>query len=157
MARKPDIQYIGQFYVHGSEAKELARQENARKANTTLPEQRVEQVRKVYVDPVALCGILVAVVMLVVMAFGAVQIHSAWQEYDAAAESLAGLQRTHAVLEHGYRGSYDLADIQAKAAAMGMIPASQAETVQIRVNVPAEETEPTWWEDLVWLWKGMFA
>lgn len=157
MARKPDIQYIGQFYVHGSEAKELARQEHTRKAKTTLPEQRVEQVRKIYVDPVALCGIVVAVVMLAVMAFGAVQIHNAWQEHDAVAESLDGLQRTHAVLEHGYRSSYDLADIQAKAAAMGMIPGSEAETVQIHVNVPVEEPEPTWWEDLVWLWKGMFA
>ena len=27
MERKPDIQYIGQFYIHGSEAQELARKE----------------------------------------------------------------------------------------------------------------------------------
>lgn len=156
MARKPDIQYIGQFYVHGSEAKELARQEQIRKAKTTLPEQRVDQVRKVYVDPVALCGILVAVVMLAVMVFGAVQIHSAWQEYETVAASLNDLQREHAVLEHGYKGSYDLADIQAKAVAMGMIPASEAEVIQIHVQLPEKTPEPTWWEDLVWLWKGMF-
>lgn len=156
MARKPDIQYIGQFYVHGSAAKELARQEQSRKAKTTLPEQRVVQVRKVYVDPVAVCGILVAAVMLVVMVFGAVQIHSAWQDYETVAASLNDLQREHAVLEHGYKGSYDLADIQSKAAAMGMIPASEAETIQIQVHLPEETPEPTWWEDLVWLWKGMF-
>ncbi len=156
MARKPDIQYIGQFYVHGSAAKELARQEQSRKAKTTLPEQRVVQVRKVYVDPVAVCGILVAAVMLVVMVFGAVQIHSAWQDYETVAASLNDLQREHAVLEHGYKGSYDLADIQSKAAAMGMIPASEAETIQIQVHLPEETPELTWWEDLVWLWKGMF-
>ena len=47
-------------------------------------------------------------------------------------------------------------DIQSKAAAMGMIPASEAETIQIQVHLPEETPELTWWEDLVWLWKGMF-
>ena len=156
MARKPDIQYIGQFYVHGSEAKELAQQETTRRAKTKLPLARIENVQKIYVDPVAICGILVAITMLVVMVFGALQIHNAWTSYEAVSETLNELQRQHAVLEHGYRGSYDLEDIRLKALSMGMIPAAEAETMTISVNVPVHQPEPTWWEDVQWFLDGLF-
>lgn len=156
MARKPDIQYIGQFYVHGSEAKELARQEAARKAKTKLPLARIEKIQKIYVDPVAICGILVAITMLVVMVIGAVQIHNAWGHYEAAAATLNDLQREHAVKEHGYQGSYDLEDIRLKALSMGMIPVAEAETITVSVNIPVAQPEPTWWEEVQWFLDGLF-
>ena len=74
MVQKPKIQYIGQFYVHGSEARALEQQEQKKKAKTKLPLARLERIEKIYVDPVALAGIAVAVVMLAVMVLGAVQL-----------------------------------------------------------------------------------
>ena len=64
MTEKPKIQYIGQFYVPGSEAQVLAPKKKKKKAKTKLPIAKQEQVKAIYIDPVALIGITVAVVML---------------------------------------------------------------------------------------------
>ena len=65
MNQKPKIQYVGQFYVHGSEARQLQLQEQKRQAKTKLPLARMQKIEKIYVDPVALAGIAVAVLLLV--------------------------------------------------------------------------------------------
>jgi len=155
MARKPDIQYVGQFYIHGSEARELARQEQAKHAKTMLPMSRLQQVQKIYVDPVAVMGLVVAVVMLVVMIIGAVSIHNAWTEHKAVAAYLAQLKVENGELDETYRSGYDLEDIRTKALAMGMVPMDQANVIDIRVTVPVVEQDPTWWEDMVWLLEGL--
>ena len=74
MTEKPKIQYIGQFYVPGSEAQVLAPKKKKKKAKTKLPIAKQEQVKAIYIDPVALIGITVAVVMLAVMVVGALQL-----------------------------------------------------------------------------------
>ena len=155
MARKPDIQYVGQFYIHGSEAKELARQEQAKHAKTMLPLARLQQVQKVYVDPVAIMGLVVAAVMLVVMIIGAVSIRNAWTEHQAISTYLEKLRVENAQLEEDYHNGFDPEDISTKALAMGMVPMEQANVIDIRVTVPAAEQEPTWWDDLVWLLEGL--
>ena len=154
MERKPDIQYVGQFYVHGSEALELARQQN-KSAKTKLPLSRISSIQKVYVDPVAMLGIAVAVVMLVVMVISAVRIPGAWAEYEQMSTYLEKLETENTLLEHSYRSSYDLNDIAEKAAALGMIPTGEAETIQVTVTMPLVEPEPTWWEDVVWFFDGL--
>ena len=155
MAHKPEIQYVGQFYIHGSEARELARKEQEKHARTTLPFARVQQIEKVYVDPVALMGIAVAVIMLVVMLIGAWNIHQAGQENQAIASYLGELRKTNTELDHNYRSGFDLKDIEAKAIAMGMIPKAQANVVDVYVTIPVEEAEPTWWEDVCWFLDGL--
>ena len=155
MERKPDIQYIGQFYVHGSEARELARQEQAKQAKTRLPLERLKNIQKVYLDPVAIVGIAVAVVMLVVMVIGAMQIATAWEQCEQMSGYVDDLKRENAVLEHGYRSGFDLEDIREKALALGMIPVEEAETITVLVTMPVTEPEPTWWEDIVWFLEGL--
>ena len=86
MAYKPEIQYVGQFYVHGSEAKQVAPK---RRPQFQLPKPKPEKIEKIYVDPVAFVGIVVAVVMLVAMVIGACQIHSSWQEYEEMSHNLS--------------------------------------------------------------------
>ena len=154
MERKPDIQYVGQFYVHGSEALEFAVQ-HGKHAKSKLPLSRRRQVQKIYVDPIALLGIVVAVVMLVVMVVGAIQINTAWNEYESMATYLEELKRENAVLEHGYRSGFDLDDIAQKAQALGMIPIEEAKTIAVTVTMPLEQPEPTWWEEVVWFWDGL--
>lgn len=156
MAQKPEIQYIGQFYVHGSEARALELQER-KKARTSLPLKYLEKIEKIYVDPVALIGIAVAVVMLVVMVMGAMQIQTAWNEYEQMSGYLSQVKRENALLMHEYHAGYDLETIEAQALAIGMVPMDQVQTYTITVTVPQPEPEPTVWENIVWFLSGLFA
>jgi len=156
MAKKPEIQYVGQFYVYGSEAQALAPK---KKAQFQLPKPRLEleKIEKIYVDPVALIGLAVAVVMLVCMVVGACQISSCWQEYEQMSHYLSELKRENARLEHSYHISYDLEDVEAKALAMGMVPAEEIPRMSVRVIVPTPEAEETAWDEFVWFMQGLFA
>ena len=68
MAQKPykhNIEYIQQFYSHDSEAKIIefkpVYQEEPKPA---MPKQEKEPITTICIDPIAFCGIMVAVVML---------------------------------------------------------------------------------------------
>ena len=41
MSQKPKIQYVGQFYIHGSEARQLELQEKKKRAKSKLPLERL--------------------------------------------------------------------------------------------------------------------
>ena len=75
MNQKPKIQYIGQFYVYGSEARALEQQNQTRKPKTTLPVEKLAKIQKIYVDPVALIAIVVSVFMLATMIAGVRQLY----------------------------------------------------------------------------------
>ena len=156
MAKKPEIQYVGQFYVYGSEAQVVAPK---KRKQFQLPKPRIEleKIEKIYVDPVALIGLAVAVVMLVCMVVGACQISSCWQEYEQMSHYLSELQRENARLEHSYHISYDLEDVEAKALAMGMVPVEEIPRMSVRVIVPTPEAEETAWDEFVWFMQGLFA
>ena len=157
MARKPDIQYIGQFYVHGSEAKKVEVQQTPRKTKAQLPKQQVRQVRQISVDPVAICGMAVAVILAVVMIFGASQIGDAWEGYETMAGYASDLRYENIRLTRQYRGMYDLEDIRVAAETLGMIPVEQAQTMALTVTMPVPDPEPTLWEQVSWFLKGLFA
>ena len=74
MERKPEIQYVGQFYVLGSTAPQIAEKQKKKKA--ALPRLKRQSQKVIYVDPVALCGMAVAAVMLVVRVLGADTVRS---------------------------------------------------------------------------------
>ena len=157
MNQKPKIQYVGQFYVHGSEARAIRLQEQKRQAKTKLPLARIQQIEKIYVDPVALIGIAVAVVMLVTMVLGAVQIKRDWDHYEQVSAYVSELKRENARMNHAYRASYDLDDIKTKALAMGMVPKSELQTMAVTVTVPEPEVELTRFEEIRLFLEGMFA
>ena len=157
MNQKPKIQYVGQFYVHGSEARQLQLQEQKRQAKTKLPLARIQKIEKVYVDPVALAGIVVAVVMLVTMVLGAVQIKRDWDRYEQVSAYVSELKKENARLNHAYHLSYDLEDIKAKALAMGLVPKSELETVAITVTVPEREPVLTRSDEIRLFLEGLFA
>ncbi len=157
MVSKPKIQYVGQFYVYGSEAQKLETKKQQRKAKTRLPLAHVERVQKIGVDPVALVAIVVAVVLLTVMVLGALQIRQDWNRYTAMSDYLSRLNRENARLSQEYRSSYDLEEIRSKAQGLGLVPAEGVPTRIVSVTVPVPEPEPTWMDELVWFWKGLFA
>ena len=157
MAQKPEIQYVGQFYVHGSEAKKLAQKNEQKKAKTELPLHRFERIRKVYVDPLAIGSILLAAVLLVSMVAGALSLQTAWQELGTAQQYVYELENRNSILTAQYRAGYDLEEVRSAALALGMIPVEEAQTMQLRVTVPVQEPEATWVDDLVWFMEGLFA
>jgi len=157
MAQKPEIQYVGQFYIHGSEAKKLAEKKEQKQAKTKLPLHRFERVRKVYVDPLAITGILMSAVLLVTLVMDALSLQTAWQELETAQQYVYELQDTNRTLTTQYRSSFDLSEVRSAALALGMIPAEEAEVMKLTVTVPVQEPEPTLLDDIVWFLEGLFA
>ncbi len=157
MNQKPKIQYVGQFYVHGSEARALQLQEQKRQAKTKLPIARIQKIEKVYVDPVALAGIAVAVVMLVTMVLGAIQLKRDWDQYEQVSSYVSELKKENARKNHAYRMSYDLADIETKARAMGLVPRTELETMTVSVTVPEKVPQMTRMEEIRFFLEGLFA
>ena len=157
MNQKPEIQYVGQFYVHGSEARQLQLQEQRRQAKTKLPLARIQRIEKVYVDPVALIGIAVAVIMLVTMVLGAVQIKRDWDQYERVSAYVSELKKENARMSHLYRSSYDLEDIKTKAVSMGLVPKSELQTMSVTVTLPEPEVEPTRMEEIKFFLEGLVA
>ena len=157
MASKPEIQYIGQFYIHGSEAKAPKIQQEPKKSHYELPLHRFEKVQKVHVDPLAICSLALAIVMLVCLVSATLQMQSAWQTLDTANQYVYELEAVNRQRMQQYRSSYTLDEIRAAAATMGLIPVAEAKTLAISVTVPEPEQEPTMWDDIVWFMEGLFA
>ena len=157
MSQKPKIQYVGQFYIHGSEARQLELQEKKKRAKSKLPMERLHKAEVIYLDPVAIFGITVALIMLAVMIVGAVRIYADWQEYRVMSDYVSRLNSENAQLQADYRSQYDLEDIRVKAAALGMVPKSELEKRTVYVTVPQPEPEMTWLEEIQWFLNGLFA
>lgn len=157
MNQKPKIQYVGQFYIHGSEARQLELEEKRRQARSKLPLERLRRGKEIYLDPVAIGGIAVALVMLAVMILGAMQIKNDWADYQVMDSYVSRLNSENAQLMQEYRSQYDLDDIQSKAQALGLVPKEDLETRTVYVTVPQPEPEMTWWEELRWFMEGLFA
>lgn len=159
MAQKPDIQYIHQFYVPGSEAQvlELKPVKKKKKKKFILPKPKVQTKILVRVDLASLCGILVAGVMMVLMTAGIFQLSAVHEEYNRMESYVISQQNQNVELEAQYRSQVDLDDIREKALALGMIPIGEAQTITIHVEPAAEEPEPTLWDDICWYFRELFA
>ena len=157
MSQKPKIQYVGQFYIHGSEARQLELQEKKKQAKSNLPLERLRKIEVVYLDPVAIFGIVTALVMLTVMILGVLQSRDDWKEYRVMSNYVSRLNSENAELQADYRSQYDLEDIRIKAQALGMVPKSDLEVRTVYVTIPQPEPEMTWLEELQWFLSGLFA
>ena len=157
MARKPDIQYIDKFYVHGSEARVLELKTQKKKTKTVLPRFAPQKETVVRVDALSLCAIAVAVTMIVLMVVGAFQLKASYERYEAMSNYVISLQNENVKLSEKYYAGFDPVDIHWKATALGMIPMENAKTMTISVTIPEEEPVPTMWEDMVWFLKGLLA
>ena len=157
MARKPykpDVEYIQKYYSYGSEAKVIEFKPK-QEQKIRVPHPKRSPKTKIYIDPVALTGLVVALVMLVVMALGVAEFSAVCREHQQLQEYLTVLRDTNVQMTHDYRTSYDLVEIEETARVLGMIPISEATTITVKVNVPQPQPEPTWWDDVVWFISGL--
>jgi len=157
MERKPDIQYVHQFYIYGSEAPAIELEQPQKKKRFSLPRVVPDRKIRLSIDPMAVCGIAVAIVMVILMAVSVNSYLEACAEYELMTEYVIGLQNTNVEKQQEYAKLYDLADIEEKALALGMIPIEDAETVTFRPVYPEPEAEESWWADISWFLKGLFA
>ena len=157
MVRKPDIQYIDKFYVHGSEARVLELKTLKKKAKTVLPSFYPQKETVIRVDALSLCAIAVAVAMAVLMVVGCFQLKASYDRYEVMSDYVISLQNENVKLSQRYYAGFDPVDIGWKAHALGMIPMEEAKTVAFSVTIPEEEPAPTFWEDMVWFLKGLLA
>lgn len=157
MERKPDIQYIHQFYVYGSEARAIELERPNKKKRFSMPQAVPDKKIRIALDPVAICGIVVAVAMLILMAVGVSQYLDVCHDYEVMSNYVIDLRNDSVTLEQSFRSGYELDDIYEKAIALGMIPAEEAEVVIIEDYVPVEKNEPTILDNIIWFCKGLFA
>lgn len=159
MAQKPDIQYIHQFYVPGSEAQvlELKPVKKKRKKKFVLPQPQQEKKVLIALDAVSVCGIVVACVMMTLMIAGIHRLSDVHAQYQRMESYAISVQNENIALRRRYETEIDLDDIREKALGLGMVPVEQVETVSMRV-VPVEREEPTpWWEEVRWFLSQLFA
>ena len=156
MAQRVDVQYIN-FYTQGSAAKKL--QPAAKPQTGTLPQIKKRKIQRIYIDPVAILGTVVAVCMLVMMMVGISQLRTEQQRTAEMTAYVEQLQAENTALQTQYEEECDLEAIEKTALALGMIPQPQASHTSIQVEVPVVENNmpATIWQRIGTFLTGLFA
>ena len=154
MARKTTERYV-RYYTFGSTAAKLDRRE--RKA--ALPEYKTPQKRKpIAVDPIALVGSAVAVLLAVLMLVGLAQVAHTSAQVRKLETQVMTLELEQEQLRQKYENGYDLEEVRVAAESMGMIPAEDA--IHVRVEMPAETVQIehlSWWDSVMLSLRRFFA
>ena len=156
MAQCVDVQYI-HFYTQGSAARKL--QPAVKPQTGTLPQIKKRKIQRIYVDPVAALGTVVAVCMLIMMMVGINQLRVEQQKTADMAAYVEQLQAKNTALQAQYEEECDLEAVEKTALAMGMIPQPQAAHTSIQVEVPVAEDQmqASVWERIGTFLTGLFA
>ena len=155
MAQRVDVQYV-QFYTQGSAAKQVA---PAISVNTgVLPRVNKQKRLKIYLDPVALIGVTVAVCMLVAMAVGCFRLASEEKKTAAMVEQVEMLRRENETLRAQYTEECNLEEIRETALALGMVPCEDVAHTAIQLELPPVEEPPvSTWQKIGTFLAGLFA
>ena len=160
MALQPDIQYVPFYYVDGSAARKVTQKKSAQTVSAPVPAPRRRQSKRktVAVDPVAIGGLLVVMVLLVSMVAGFVEYRTVQNRNAQMSQYISELEQQNSQLQQEYENGYDLEDIQDIAGVLGMVPAEEAEQITIEV-APAqqEQMQMSFWESITTFLAGLFA
>lgn len=158
MAMQPDIQYVPFCYVDGSAARKVQRQPEKKATQATAPKQRRAKRKVIAVDPVAISGIVIAVVMLVMLLAGYAEYTAVQEQKLQMQDYLTSLQLENAQLQQTFDSNVDMEYVEEVAGALGMVPAADANQIQIEVQLPIQETtQLTLWESITTFLAGLFA
>ena len=145
MASRPAVKYI-QYYTDGSAARQPEIRPQRKPAPRPKPRKRPQYV--LYVQPLALAGILVSAVMLIMMTVGCVQLWQAQQEKQAMANYVDQLAWNNKHQAEEYEASLDLEDIRQQALALGMVPEGDAGHMEISLPPVPEEAPTGFWRSI---------
>ena len=147
------------YYTAGSAAYDMERKVAKPKAAPVhKPHRRPAKKKVIAVDPVALCGILVAVCMFFALVSGVQEYQDTKLQAQKMGAYVEQLKSENSALQHVYENSYDADSIYEMATAIGMVPEAQVQHVQISVDVPQqEEVRLSFWENVSLFLTGLFA
>ena len=154
MARRPDIEYI-RYYTDGSAARQV--EQKPQKKHRPLPKAKKRPTYILYIQPMAIVGILLSAVLLVMMAVGSVELYHAQQERETIKKHVQNLRQQNAVDRAEYEETLNIEEIEKSALALGMIPQEQANHITISIPVPEVVEEPNFWERTMVFLEGLFA
>lgn len=129
MAQKMEVRYI-RYYSDGSAAHKLEPKLPFKKP-TRKPRASKQPQMVISIDPLALVGIVLAVVMLVLMIVGSAELKAAQREQMEMETYLQTLIQENGEMQREYANGYDLAEVEEYALALGMIPVEQAEHISL--------------------------
>ena len=156
MANRVDIQYV-QFYSADSTAKRIA---PAIPVHTgALPQIKKRKVRRVYLDPVAALGIVVAVSMMIMMLVGLSQLRSERNRLAVMEQQVEILHQKNMDLQAQYDKECNIDQVKEIALALGMVPGREVAHSSIEGELPQTE-EPvsvSIWNRIGTFLTGLFA
>lgn len=155
MVQRVDVQYV-QFYTQGNTAKRVVSPVAPEFA--TVPIAKKKKIQRIYVDPVAALGIVVAVAMLIMMVVGISQLRIEHQKTAEMEQRVEQLQMEKVALQAQYDEECDLEAIHKTALALGMIPQEDAVRIPIEIEVPSQELpRANLWQRIGTFLTGIFA
>ena len=129
-------QYV-QYYTPGTAAKKLAPVIPLR--TPALPRTKAKQKRiKIYLDPVALFGTVVAVSMLISVLVGFSALQTEQKKVATMVDYVETLRIENESLRTQYEGKCDLAEIEEAALALGMVPKEEVTHTVIHLELPGK-------------------
>ncbi len=152
MARKDEIQYV-RYYAYGSTAVKAQPEQRRRPETEAQPVPRVEPIRVPF-SPVAVFGAAVAVVMLVLVLVGFVQLNRLNNEIQNMELYMSSLKSENYALNKEYQAGYDLDEIRTAAEAMGLVPMEEVRHIAIHIPEPEVVEELPWYQEL---WNDFLA
>lgn len=156
MAVKTDIEYV-HYRMEGNTARKVECYDEVEDAAPIFT-PRAEKTRVIAVEPVAICGILLAVVMLFSMVAGLVQYRACLQRTELLSQYVQQLESKNELLSQEYHEGFDKDEIMDIAMSAGMVPADAVQTVQVSMQQPAqEEIHMSFWQTLTVFLAGIFA
>lgn len=139
MAQKPEIQYI-RYYVDGTAARKPEPQ-LPRRSQKPLPRKKRRPRYVVKVQPLAVLGIVLAVVLLGVMISGIFDFLDAREALAQLQQDVQDQRSYNAQLREKYEQDIDLEEIRRAALALGMVPEDQVRHISISVSKTQPEQD----------------
>ena len=157
MAKREDIQYV-RYYAYGSAAVKTQPEQRRSVRTEAQPVPAAEPI-PVPFSPVAVFGAAVAVVMLVLVLVGFVQLNRQNNEIQTMELYMSSLKSENYALNKEYQAGYDLEEIRKIAEAkgmipMGLVPIEQVKHVTIHIPEPEVVVELPWYQQL---WNDFLA
>lgn len=156
MAQRVDVQYI-RYYTQGSAARRVL--PAVKQQTGTIPQMKKKKIQRIYIDPIATLGTLVAVCMLIAMVVGISQLRAEQQRTAEMTAYVEQLQEKNTALQTQYEEACDMEAVEKTALALGMIPSEQASRISIDVELPAVEDHMPMsiWQRIGTFLTGLFA
>ena len=167
MERKPEIQYI-RYYTDGSAARKLELM--PAKKEKPVQKKRKIQVKKIYIDPLPVAGILLSCVLLICiitttgigsalisMIVGMTELTALWESREQMQTYVDTLREENTKLETDYREDLDMEHVEKMALSMGMIPYESAQHISVQMPQHGQTQQPGFWENVAHFLAGLFA